>query len=441
MSNLTKHQFIIGAPSSNSGKTTITLGLLRAFQKRGLKVQPFKCGPDYIDPKFHEMACKAPSINLDMVMMPSKHLESCYYQYAQKADIALTEGVMGLFDGAVKSQGSTAELSKKLELPVILIVDAKATAYSVAPLLYGFKNFDPDLNFAGVIFNRVNTASHYRFLEEACLDAGVKSFGHVPFLEGCDIPSRHLGLSLDAIHSLSPMVDKIADEIEKTVQLEDLLETVNTPLKSYDEPVVAAKENFKIAVASDEAFNFKYHQNIKKFEQHGKVIYFSPLSDKEVPEADLLYFPGGYPELNAKKLSSNASMRKSIRQFIKDGGKILAECGGLMYMGKTLTDKTGNTFDMVGALALSTSMQKMKLNLGYRKVKLGEKELTGHEFHYSTATESETIPHVGQVSNIRGSQVPTKLYKQNNILASYIHLYFGDEGQFKSIMNLLNISI
>ncbi len=437
-----KSQFIIAAPSSNAGKTSLTLGLLRALQKRGSSVQAFKCGPDYIDPKFHRIACATPSLNLDLIMMPIEHLKSTYSQYAGIAEVSVIEGVMGLFDGAIRSEGSTAALSKTLGLPIILIVDAKATAYSVAPLLYGFKNFDPELHLAGVIFNRVNSESHYRFLQEACEDAGLRSFGRIPFIEDAGIPSRHLGLSLEHLQSAEEAIDKISHCIEETVLLDDLLWATRSPLPTA-KPILTTTPSppLKVAIARDEAFDFTYLQNLRRFEQQGEVTFFSPLEDKQVPKADLLYLPGGYPELYAAQLSQNSAMRRAISEFIANGGKTLAECGGLMYLGEHLEDKEGNTFEMVGALPLSTSMKPMKLNLGYRKIDLEAGTLMGHEFHYSSCTTKATLDTIGRVSNIRGMDVTTKLYRQNTVLASYIHLYFGDNDQFRTMMNLLSLSL
>ncbi len=191
-----KPQFLIAAASSSSGKTTITLGLLRLLTDKGYKVQPFKCGPDYIDGKHHAKAARLPSINLDTFMMSPLHVKKIYTKYCADAAIAITEGVMGLYDGATKMQGSSAEIAILLDLPVVLIVNAKAMAYSVAPLIYGFKHFDSRLKIAGVIFNFVNTESHYHFLKDACEDVGVEALGYLPANDTIRIPSRHLGLAI-----------------------------------------------------------------------------------------------------------------------------------------------------------------------------------------------------------------------------------------------------
>jgi cobyrinic acid a,c-diamide synthase len=275
-----KTQFIIAAPTSNAGKTSLTLGLLRACKNRGLDIQPFKSGPDYIDPMFHQLACDKTGINLDLFMMDTPHLKAQYHQYMQHQQVACIEGVMGLFDGAIKAQGSTAQLAKTLQIPVILVVDAKAVAYSVAPLLYGFKNFDPALNLVGVVFNRVNSESHYRFLTDACQDVGVTPLGRLPFLSDCEIPSRHLGLSIDQLSQYEGTIEKLAQAVEQHVHVDQLLdvcmqtiETIpsNQTSPSFDQPL-------KIAIAKDEAFSFCYQQNIDAFGQIGEVRFFSPLN-------------------------------------------------------------------------------------------------------------------------------------------------------------------
>ena len=210
-----RSQLLIGAASSGSGKTTFTLGLLRALARKGLVVQPFKCGPDYIDTRHHQMAAGRASVNLDRFMMSEKHIEEVYRRYAFPADIAITEGVMGLFDGYDGMQGSSAEVASALDIPVVLIVNAKSTAYSVAPLLYGFKHFYPKVRVIGAVFNFVASENHYYYLKQACADAGVEALGYLPKQEDITIPSRHLGLSLDSDFCFEAFADRIADLVDK----------------------------------------------------------------------------------------------------------------------------------------------------------------------------------------------------------------------------------
>lgn len=433
-----KTQFIIAAPSSNGGKTTLTLGILGALHKRGVAVQPFKSGPDYIDPKFHELACNKTGINLDIFLMESEHLLETYQHYIQEAQVACIEGVMGLFDGSVKSQGSTAHLAKLLQLPIILIVDAKATAYSVAPLLYGFKNFDPTLHIAGVIFNRVNTKSHYQFLTEACKDVGITSLGHLPFLKDCEIPSRHLGLSLANLKKYQKTIDTLAVATEKYIDIDKLLEICTRPTQTTSYPITVSNPAYiTTAIAKDEAFNFCYQQNIRALERKGKVIFFSPLRDKKVPEADLVYLPGGYPEYHLDTLANNTSMQHSIQAYATSGGKIIAECGGMMYLGKSIVDKEGTTYPMINVFGFNTSMEQMKLTLGYRHIQVQNIEIKGHEFHYSHIIDHSDTNTIGQITNARNQLVGTYLYKTQQVLASYIHLYFGTDTSLDNVLALI----
>lgn len=426
-------RFIIAAPTSNAGKTSISLGLMRALVNRGEKVQAFKCGPDYIDPKFHELASGKSSYNLDLIMMPEAHVKEVLEAQANDADAAIVEGVMGMFDGARKSQGSSAEISKVLDIPVLLVVNAKSVAYSVAPLLHGFKTFDPSIKIAGVIFNKVNTESHFRFLKEACEDVQIECFGYMKNLSQVEIPSRHLGLSIANMDQYNSVIDELAKGIEDTVDLERLL-NATTIEAEYTKPRISSrdKELLKIAVAKDEAFNFIYEQNIQQFKKRGRVTFFSPLNDEEVPRCDLLYLPGGYPECYLTQLAANKSMKASIVAYAEEGGKILAECGGFMYLGESIEDEQGEKHEMVGVLKSTTSMKQRKMHLGYRKVSVENEELRGHEFHYSSLTSSE-IKTVGETKNIRDEHVPMQLFKEKGILASYHHFYLGTDEQFERI--------
>ncbi|OHX65860.1 cobyrinate a,c-diamide synthase [Flammeovirga pacifica] len=433
-----KSSFIIAAPTSNSGKTTLTLGILRALKNRGKSIQPFKCGPDYIDPKFHEVACQRQGVNLDLYMMEEAHLKETYSHYANNVEVSCIEGVMGLFDGAKKSERSTAELSKTLKLPVIFVIDAKSVAYSVAPLMYGFKNFDPEIRIEGVIFNRVNTKSHYKFLQEACEDVGIPSLGYLPYLDDCKIESRHLGLSIDSIEQYDQKIEKIAESVEKTIDLEKLLELTQQSIIAEDKPIQKeGNDGLKIGIAKDEAFNFYYPQNIDALQKLGSVHFFSPLKDKVLPKVDLIYFPGGYPECFTKELSDNHEMLHQIKRYAEDEGKIIAECGGMMYLGKSLIDAKGKEHLMANVFTFSSSMQQMKLNLGYRTIELPDFPIKGHEFHYSQLINEENTTTTGKVWNARNGEVKTKIFRYKNVWASYIHLYFGEPYIIKQLIDFL----
>ena len=434
-----KPQFVIAAPTSNSGKTTVTLGLLRALENRGISTQPFKVGPDYIDPKFHRLASGKEGLNLDLFMMTQEDIQSTYSNYSQDADAVCVEGVMGLFDGAKRSEKSTAELAKLLDLPIIFVVDAKSVAYSVAPLLYGFKNFDKEVNIAGVIFNRVNTKSHYKFLEEACEDVGIPSLGHLPLLPDCKIPSRHLGLSIQDMESYSSVIEQVAKAMEETVHIDELLNLCLVDKKEIIQhpTFINHPSHYTIAVAKDEGFNFSYLQNIERFKEIGNVIFFSPVTDEKLPQADLVYLPGGYPEFYTQKLAENSSMRQSIKDFAEEGGQIIAECGGMMYLGKSIIDKKGKEYPMVGIFNFTTSMADMKLHLGYRKTLIEGLELLGHEFHYSTISGEENTATIGESFSARDKKVNTQVFQYKNVIASYTHYYLGKKGVLKQLLNII----
>jgi len=423
--------FLISAPSSNSGKTTLTLGLLRALKNRGLNVQPFKCGPDYIDTQHHTTASGNPGINLDTFMASEAHVRDIYEHYSETADVSVTEGVMGLFDGADKMNGSSAAIAELLDIPVILVINAKSMAYSAAPLLYGFKNFYKGIRVVGAIFNFVSTTSHYRFLQEACEEVGIESLGYLLKNEALAIPSRHLGLHISAETDYESIIEKLAEEIPKTINIDRLLEISareifpKTGLKTVSKNPVSAKK-YKISIARDEAFTFTYHQNIKVLSSLGEITFFSPIHDKELPETDFLYLPGGYPELFAEALSENKSMLESIKYYCSNGGLTFAECGGLMYLGNEIITSEGLNFPMAGVLDCSTSMENSKLTLGYRTIQWNDLKMKGHEFHYSRLVENALCAESVIIKNAKGIEVETQLFRKLNTFASYVHLYWGE---------------
>ncbi len=444
-----KSSFLISAPSSNSGKTTLTLGLLRALRERGLGVQAFKCGPDYIDTIHHATAAGRPGLNLDTFIASEAHMRAMYTHHASRADVSVTEGVMGLFDGADKMKGSSAEIAALLDIPVVLVINARSMAYSAAPLIYGLKNFYPGIRVVGAIFNFVNTESHYRFLRDACADAGVEALGYLPKNEELHIPSRHLGLHISAETDYEQIIQKLAEIIPRTVDLDRLQEitavndegdlisedtVINASIHS--KPLKDGYQNLRITVAHDEAFSFLYHQNIECLHAFGEIQWFSPLNDEALPETDLLYLPGGYPELFAEQLAGNLSMLESIRQYCESGGLTYAECGGLMYLGRELVDSKGAAFKMAGMLDLATTLQHAKMTLGYRVMHWDGLEIRGHEFHYSSLKEPWEQTPLATMTNARGIPVDTQFFRAKNTFASYAHFYWADKPEF--IQHLIN---
>jgi cobyrinic acid a,c-diamide synthase len=434
---------LIGAASSGSGKTTFTLGLLRALCRRGLKVQPFKCGPDYIDPIHHRMAAGRPSINLDAFMMSGDYLADIYRRYTADADVGLTEGVMGLFDGYDGVLGSSAEMAGLLRIPVILVVNARSAAYSIAPLLYGFCRFDRRIRPVGVVFNFVASESHYATLRQAAEDAGIEPLGYLPRQADIKIPSRYLGLSLDEGLAFDAFAERIASLVERHVNIDRMLEltaakrlvTSHLPLT----PSVAPRLQ-RIAVAQDAAFNFTYEENIRFFRRMAReTVFFSPLNDTSLPEADFVYLPGGYPELHLPALSQNAEMLESMRMYVNRGGKMLAECGGMMYLARTITGNSGKVYPMARVLNLDVTMEKGRLHLGYRRLHFEGHVISGHEFHYSSICPRQPAPRpVARAFNAKGHLVETLLYRYKNLLAGYTHLYWADETQNEWFVRFLN---
>ena len=277
--------FLISAIASGSGKTTVTLGLLRALRNRGLSVQPFKCGPDYIDTKYHVLAAGTESVNLDLFLSSENHIKNLYNKYSSGKDVCITEGVMGLFDGYDRMNGSSAQIAEKLDIPVILVLNAKSMAYSAAALLYGFKNFSDRVNIAGVIFNFVASESHYNFLKDACHDVGLEPLGYLPKNTDIEIPSRHLGLNIDEQYRFDDFADKAADLIEKHIDIDKLLSITvrRQPHIEVTKETNVPLQGLRISVARDAAFNFMYHENIEYLKRLGTVSYFSPLHDKHLP--------------------------------------------------------------------------------------------------------------------------------------------------------------
>lgn len=429
-------QFLIGAASSGSGKTTFTLGLLRALRKRGMQVQPFKCGPDYLDTKHHAAAAGRESYNLDAFMSSPKHIREVYSRRSAEADVCITEGVMGLFDGYDNMRGSSAEIAGILEIPVILVVNARSTAYTVAAILYGFRHFRPEVKIAGAVFNFVGSATHYAYLQQACEDAGVEALGYLPKCKDIEIPSRHLGLNIDPGFCFDEFADRIACQVEATVNIDRLLEISQKEKRPFsgEKSKTTKTSSLRISVARDEAFNFYYPENIRILENLGQVTFFSPLEDAELPPSDLVYLPGGYPEFYLSRLSQNESMRTSIRNYCENDGHLLAECGGMMYLGKSILDTDGTPYPMCGFLPQCATMENMKLRLGYRKVLYNDQIWYGHEFHYSRIIPGEpSLLSAAKVLTAKNTETDTPVYRLRNVTASYIHFYWAENGRLLNL--------
>lgn len=436
-----KSAFIIGGVSSSAGKTTVTLALMAALRKKGLSVQPFKAGPDYIDPSHHTALCGRDSYNLDTWMMGKEAVRSTFSRRMRDADVSVIEGVMGLFDGrgALDEEGSTAHLAKTLGLPVVLVVDAAGMAASAAAVVRGFENFDPELKLAGVIFNKVGSAGHFALLKEAVeKSCRARVLGYVHKNVDVTIPERHLGLFMAGEQSAT--YESLAGLVEETVDLDALLRCSHMSEEEvlFETPELR-QEPVTIAVARDEAFCFYYRESFDLLEQFGaRLVFFSPLRDKALPEGTKgIYLGGGYPELYAERLMNNGAMRESIRKAADENMPVYAECGGLMYLGKSLIDLESKQFEMTGLFPWVSEMLLTRMFLGYREVKVlsdspflkkGE-IIRGHEFHYSQIKAMESVD---QCYLHEGSSGTSKKegYLYKNCLASYVHLHFASNPRF-----------
>ena len=428
-----KASFMIAAPTSGSGKTTIARGLMALLTAKGLKVQPFKCGPDYIDTKFHTSVCGRPSVNLDTFMASPEHIRELFARYGEDADICIVEGMMGFFDGYDRERGSSYEIARELGIPVVLVVDAKSAAYSMAALISGFLNFRKDVRIAGIIFNKVGSARHFEMLQQVCSDLGVTCFGYLPKSASLEQGSRYLGLDF----SKEAENEGLISALEEHVDWEALSKLGLSPDESrtfIGELGFAAcyrrdarKSEFPrrkvraLIARNAESFSFLYQEVIDSF---ASVNYFDP--EKDVPSfegIDLLYLPGGYPEKHLDALVKNEACRKAIKAFAEQGGRIQAECGGMMYLCEQIVTDEGE-YPMCGVLPYSITARKedRKLSLGYRSFTLDGQEYRGHEFHY-TQFLGETPKSEVQVYNAKGEPVPTPVFRYKNVLASYTHLY------------------
>lgn len=440
---------VIAAPSSGSGKTTITLGLLRYFARDNVSISSFKVGPDYIDPGFHAAASLRPCLNIDSWAMRPDTISALFGQAASDADadadadIVIGEGVMGLFDGAQtaddKPSGSTADTAALLGLPVILVVDAGAQAQSAAATVHGFATFRADVTVSGVIFNRVGSDRHAQMLRDAAAPLGIPVLGCVPRSPDIAVPDRHLGLvQASEMAALEVFLDAAADLVGQHIDmaaLKSILRPGNTE-RAGESSVPIPPLGQRIAVAADDAFRFAYPHVLGGWRDAGaEIIPFSPLADA-APDAtcDAVYLPGGYPELQAAKLAANDGFLGGLRDAAARGAAIYGECGGYMVLGETLTDADGQAHRMAGLLPVETSFAQRKMHLGYRNATMAAETPLGragavygaHEFHYaSTVRHGEVDRHpdpLFTVSDAAGNDLGPAGLRAGNVMGSFIHL-------------------
>lgn len=416
---------ILGAPSTGSGKTTVICAIGAALKRRGLELRLFKAGPDYLDPSWHEAVTGRPGRNLDGWMTGLDGVRDSLARGGRGCDLAIIEGMMGLFDGRSPTtlEGSAAELALHLMLPVVLVVDASGMARTAAAVVEGIARHVPGVRVAGVIFNQVGGPGHTQLLREAMAPTGIPVLGGLPRRPDLGLPERHLGLVSAAANPKPEWIPALADWAEAHLDL-DALVALGAPLPKPPPPPSAADAVCRIGVAWDEAFHFYYADNLELLQEAGaELVTFSPLRDRHLPDVHALYIGGGYPELHADVLSCNTTLLDDLKSFQYP---IYAECGGLMYLGEALDDRP-----MAGLLPLRTRMRERLVSLGYREVRtlvdtpLGPAGtcFRGHEFHHSELAEPPALAPAYITTGYRGEGPEGWL--RGNVLGSYVHAHFG----------------
>jgi cobyrinic acid a,c-diamide synthase len=445
-------RLVIAGVASGVGKTSITVGLARALRARGLSVAVFKCGPDYLDPTYHARAAGTPCHNLDGWMMGHEAVASTFARATRGADIALIEGVMGLYDGAspTSDEGSTAEIARWLAAPVMLVCDASGMARSIAALARGFVAFDPRITITGVVCNRIGSRAHLELLRKATAGS-PRILGGLPVDAALAFPERHLGLRTadrDAIPDaqFAAWGERVAEWLDVDAILA-AARAAPSEVRPDDSPVAIVasgvapgasdeppRVSCRIGLAFDEAFHFYYDDNLRRLEQLGaELVRFSPIRDARLPDVDGLYFGGGYPEVHAEALAANTAMRGDVAAFAAAGGPIYAECGGLMYLATAIRTSDGRSHAMVGILGGDVEMRDRLVALGYVEVETQEPTLLGgaglrfrgHQFRYSDLKLTAEVDHVYTVRRRRGGEVTREGYRIGNTLATYVHTHWA----------------
>ncbi len=433
--------FCVAAGGSGAGKTTVVLALLAALKRRGMRIAPFKCGPDYIDPSHHKSICGTPSRNLDTWMMGSEGVKRTFANASVPADVAVVEGVMGLFDASSPTalSGSTADVAATLNISVLLVLDTKGMAGTIAAIAKGLADFDPRVEVIGVVANNVGSSRHADILREALAAHGAPPLlGYLIRDAELSIPERHLGLTPASEHAIdSALEGRLADAAERCFDIDGILAASRQPTLVPSFLQMPENRRGRVALALDEAFHFYYDDNLDFLKGLGfEIVEFRPISDERLPDnVDWVYIGGGFPECFADHLEANSSMRRSIAEFAAGGGAVYAECGGLMYLSNSLTDTTGRCFEMCGVIPVDTTMESRLRSLGYREARvLGGLPFAdtgatfrGHEFHWSSAnpTDTSNVQPFLEIRGASGGEWTPAGFRVGNVSASYVHLYFG----------------
>ncbi len=428
---------LVAAPRSGSGKTTIVLGLQRALARRGLNVRGVKCGPDYIDPAFHAAATGAPSFNLDSFAMSVPLLGSIASQAAGNADLVIAEGSMGLFDGIrqeIGRTGASADIAALLGWPVILVLDVSGHAQSAAAVALGCARFDPRIDVAGVVLNKVASERHRRLVEDGMARIGLPVLGALTRNTDLALPERHLGLvQAGETEELDARLERLADAVESAVDLDRLTALARaTQADSHDDVIPLPPPGQRIALASDQAFSFVYPHVLAGWRKAGaEIVAFSPLVDEPPPsDCDVCWLPGGYPELHAGRIADARQFLEGLRSFAARR-PVHGECGGYMVLGQSLEDAEGHAHAMAGLLPVETSYAKRRMHLGYRVAHLlrdgvlgsAGARLVGHEFHYASVTQSDTSEEAAfaRITDAEGNDLGVAGHRNGLVTGSFFH--------------------
>ncbi len=439
------NRIMIAGVSSGVGKTTISLGIMAALNKRGMNVGPFKVGPDYIDPGFHSFVTNNSSYNLDSWLLEEDTLEYLFRRNMESRDIGIIEGVMGLYDGfgTEKDMGSSAHVAKLLKTPVILIIDGKGISSSAGAMVLGYKLYDKEVDIKGVIINRVSGRVHYDILKEVIeRDTGIPCVGYLPSNTDISLNSRHLGLiPFEEVKGLKKKVDEVIKMIEETIELDKIISIASDTKKIKDiaNPYGALKnigKGLRIGIARDKAFSFYYEDNFNLMKEMGiELVGFSPLKDRNIPIGlDGLYIGGGFPEVFGNELEENEEFRKNLKNHLEEGLPSYAECGGLMYLTESIKDLENREFEMVGFFPTKATMTKRLQRFGYIEIDAyDDVYIRGHEFHRSMIDNNDKLTYQYKVHKIRKGRLNKEwecgLVKKNS-LAAYGHVHFYSNPQF-----------
>ena len=431
---------VVAGTGSGVGKTSLALGIVAALKRRGLEVQTFKVGPDYLDPTYLARASGRPCYNLDGWMTSRKYVEQLVFDKVRNADAAVVEGVMGLYDGAnaTDSAGSTAEIARWLDAPVLLVINAHGAARSVAATVHGFATFRDAPTFAGIVANHTGSARHAEGIRQALAGAGLPPLiGAFPRNGLPQLPSRHLGLTTADDKTLTAgILAELADACDRNMALDSILSLRWSP-HACESKTIGARDTVRVGVAVDDAFHFYYRDNMERLEQAGVAwVPFSPMHDRELPDGlDALWLGGGYPEEYAASLSGNETMLNSVRRYIHERHPVYAECGGLMYLAESVSDREGKTWKMAGLLPVKVRMLPRLKRLGYAAATLREAciwgqagaSLRGHEFHYSEIADNAEPAGWRSIYDVTYRDGTTKKEGLWNgrVLASYVHIHLG----------------